>query len=176
MGGGSSMPLFRLRSARVLLPLGYMCSALTSEAAACARVGDPVTMQVRRRTAHIVFASMLFFVVGMYVECWHAARFRVRGHRSTRLQQLARRTTARHGVRIRVSLAGVLGCFRFPVSRAGLDFRFLRPILAFLVYFALTGNRFSSFYLFSSFFLLRSFLARDEGRAGHFARRLESGS
>ncbi|MEO5883660.1 MAG: DUF6418 domain-containing protein [Caldimonas sp.] len=155
IGGGSSMPLFACGVLAFLLPLGYAFRPSRLSAALRPTASGP--MQARRGTAHFVFAMVLAFVVALYVDMLARGPIPLFAGLD-RIEYNSGLAGPLHAVAFDFGFlfAAALGTFFvFPRLRGrDFDFRFLTLYLSFLVYFALTGNRFSAFYAFSSFFVL----------------------
>lgn len=152
-GGGSSMPLFALSVLAFLLPLAWVFRPAALQAWRAA----PRSSDQRRALATAVVWTLVVFLLALYGDMVTRGPIPIFAG-IDRLEYNRVLAGPLHPLVFDFGFlfAVVLGIgLVHPRLRGGeFDFRFLALYGAFMLYFALTGNRFSAFYSFSSFALM----------------------
>lgn len=153
VGGAPSMPLFAVS---ILLLMASLAYAFRPEVLAKVR---PLPCPPGKRnylSGNVAFVVAAIFVAALY---WNMLSTGIVPLFSG-IDRLEYKAIAGplHGwlMEFGFLLAGTLGCFMCTPRLYARDFdlRFLALYVLVMIYFALTGNRYSSFYSFTSFFLL----------------------
>ena len=154
VGGDSSMPLF---ATSILLLMATLAYVFRPEALARIRVPRRSTEREGEVATRVLFTVTATFVVALYSDMLGRGVIPLlvgmdRLEYNATIAGPMHRWLATNGF----LLAGSLGAGFCILRLQGRDFcfRFLMLYLLVLIYFALTGNRYSAFYSFTSFFVL----------------------
>ncbi len=154
IGGGASMPLF---ATSVLILLGSLAFAFRPSVLIRVQVPRLRSGRGGEPAMHLLFAVAACFIIALYGDMFSRGVVPLFVGMD-RLEYNAQIAGPLHTwlAEMGFLLAGPLGAgFCLPRLRGGdFKFRFLVLYFLILVYFALTGNRFSAFYSFTSFFVL----------------------
>ncbi len=155
VGGGQSMPLFACSVLTLLIPLAYLFRPAYLQQLRNRITASPLPS--KRRIANIAFMALCLFLIALYLDMFLRGPIPlISGMDRLEYNKLfagpLHPLVFEHGF----LFAAPIGClFVYPrLSGKDFDFRFVGLLVAFLLYFALTGNRFSAFFAFSSFFVL----------------------
>jgi hypothetical protein len=152
VGGGESMPLFACSVLCFLLPLAWMFRP-----SRIAALRFPAVLPERRIVRSLTFLALMVFMVALYGDMLTRAPIPLFSG-IDRIEYNKDLAGPLHPLMFDFNflLASIMGgLFAYPRLRgADFDFRFLGLYVAALVYFALTGNRFSAFFAYTSFFVI----------------------
>jgi hypothetical protein len=154
VGGGQSMPLFATSVLLFLVPLGFMFrrSALVRLLPSSDHPAAP-----RYGVRHTTFVCLTAFVLALFGDMVTRGPIPLL-EGIDRLEYGKDFAGPLHTFIMQQGFlfAGLIGVMMVAPRVAGrdFDFRFLGLFVAIMIYFALTGNRFSAFYAFTSFFVI----------------------
>jgi hypothetical protein len=154
VGGGPSMPLFAAAVLAFIVPLTVMFRP--SRIASLLPVNRSV-LQVPLGIIDLVLVLVSLFVVGLYADMfWRGTIPLFYGIDRLDYNREFAGPLHPYVFDFGFMLASVVGAMMVYPRLQGreFDFRFLFIYLAIIVYYALTGNRFSAFFSFSSFFII----------------------
>lgn len=153
VGGGPSMPLFALSVLAFMVPLAYAFRPAHLRT----WVPEAATAPRARGLGNTLFIAIFLFLAALYLDMV----FRGPVPLLSGIDRLDYNSTIAGPLHPLVLehaflFAGTIGCmFVYPrLHGREFDFRFLGLLVAFFVYYALTGNRFSAFYGFAGYFAI----------------------
>ena len=154
IGGAQSMPFFAAAVLAFLVPLAWLFRP-TALAKLLPTVRDAATP--RENIRHMAFMALAAFVLALYGDMATRGPIPLVAGMD-RLEYTSTIAGPLHAILMEQGflLAGLIGVMMVVPRLAGrdFDFRFLGLYLSVMVYFVLTGNRFSAFYSFTSFFII----------------------
>lgn len=154
VGGGASMPLFATAVLALIVPLAFIFRP--SRVNILLRRSRP-RLAVTRGMVNFILALVLLFMIALYSDMlWRGTIPLFQG--IDRLDYNRDMAGPIHPLILDYGflLAALIGMMMvYPRLRGQeFDFRFLAIYVAVIIYYALSGNRFSSFYKFTSFFVI----------------------